>query len=173
MPPRLVGLYALTCMERDGVVYGYSLAGRIAERTGGAWRPGPGAVYPALQHLTERGLATVSGAGRRREYRITIRGRGLLRKLRQERLHGMGSAPDLSILWAEIVGAPDESTYLLHRLRRVLDGVETQLERQPDAQVGDRSLRESVLGELRSAEGRLGRGHRTAHAPGRRSGRRP
>jgi len=162
MPPRLVGLYALTCMERDEVVYGYSLASRIAERTGGAWRPGPGAVYPALQHLTDRGLATVSGAGRRREYRITPLGRRWLAKLRKERMRGGGSGPDLSLLWAEIVGAPDDSTFLLHRLRRVLDGVETQLAREPDARVGGQPLRQNVLAELRGAERRLRTAHRSA-----------
>jgi len=155
MPPRMVGLYALTLMERDGAVYGYSLAGRIAERTAGAWRPGPGAVYPALQHLTSRGLATVSGVGRRREYRITPRGRQLLRKVRKERSAGSGSGPDLSLLWAEIVGAPDDSTFLLHRLRRLLDGIETHLGREPDARVGEEPFRETVLDELRGAERRL------------------
>jgi DNA-binding PadR family transcriptional regulator len=86
MPPRLAGVYALTCMGRDGVVYGYSPDDQIAQRTGRPWRPGPGAVYPALQHLTERGFATVRGAGRRREYRITLLDRRLLRKVRWERL---------------------------------------------------------------------------------------
>jgi len=156
MPARLVGLYALRCMERDGVVYGYSLAGRIAERTGGVWRPGPGAIYPALRRLTDRGLARVVGAGRRREYRITPEGRQLLKKIRKERASPGGSGPDLSLLWAEIVGAPDDTTYLLQRLRRTLDGVEAQLNRTPPPQLGGRPLRDHVLAELQAAEERLG-----------------
>lgn len=36
MPARLIGLYALRCMEKDGAVYGYSLAEQIAERTDGS-----------------------------------------------------------------------------------------------------------------------------------------
>src|SRR5271157_4706794 len=156
MPPRLVGLYALTCMERNGAVYGYSLASRIAERTGGVWRPGPGAVYPALQRLTDRGLAQVHGVGRRREYRITPLGRRLLRKIRKERSSPGGSGPDLTLLWAEIVGATDDATYLLQRLRRTLDGVEAQLNRTPPPQLGGRPLRDHVLAELQAAEERLG-----------------
>jgi DNA-binding PadR family transcriptional regulator len=166
MPPRLVGLYALTCMERDDAVYGYSLAGRIAERTAGAWRPGPGAVYPALQGLVDRGLAKVHGAGRRKEYRITPEGRRFLTKVRKERFAHSGSGPDLSLLWAEIVGAPDDSTFLLQRLRRNLDSLEAQLNRDPSLEIGGRPLREHVLAELRSAEGRLGAG-RGASAKGR------
>ena len=52
---RLVGLYALTVMEREGPVHGYGISERIAERTDGAWRPGPGAVYPSLQKLVAGG----------------------------------------------------------------------------------------------------------------------
>ena len=156
MPPRLVGLYALTCMERDDPVYGYLLASRIAERTGGAWRPGPGAVYPALQRLTDRGFAKVKGAGRRREYRITPAGRRFLSKVRKERFAHSGSGPDLSLLWAEIVGAPDDSTFLLQRLRRNLDSLEAQLSRNPSLQIGGRPLRDHVLAEIRAAEERLG-----------------
>ena len=169
MPARLVGLYALTCMERDGGVYGYSLAGRIADRTGGVWRPGPGAIYPALQRLSDRGLAKVKGAGRRREYRITPGGRRLLRKIRTDQSSPGGSGPDLSLLWAEIVGAPDDSTYLLQRLRRSLDGIEAQLSREPEARVGGQPLRKNVLSELRAAEGRLGSmGRGTRSSRGRR-----
>jgi DNA-binding PadR family transcriptional regulator len=168
----MVGLYALACMEKDGAVYGYSLASRIAERTGGGWRPGPGAVYPALHHLTERGLASVHGAGRRREYRITPRGRRLLRKVRAERFSSGGSGPDLTLLWAEIKGATDDATFLLHRLRRALDGIETHLYREPEARVGGQTLRENVLSELAAAERRFGGGsrRRAAARPRRRAG---
>ncbi|MGA7475868.1 MAG: PadR family transcriptional regulator [Thermoplasmata archaeon] len=158
----MVGLYALTCMEKDGAVYGYSLASRIAERTGGVWRPGPGAIYPALQGLTERGFAKVRGAGRRREYRITPLGRRLLRKIRKERSSPGGSGPDLTLLWAEIVGATDDATYLLQRLRRSLDGIEAHLNRAPEARAGRELLRDNVLSELRAAERRLGDGRRRA-----------
>jgi DNA-binding PadR family transcriptional regulator len=142
-------------MEKDGVVYGYSLADRIAERTGSAWRPGPGAVYPALRRLSERGLATSRGEGRRREYRISPRGRQLLRQIRRERSGSGSSGPDLGVLWADILGISDDSTFLLQRLRRSLDGLEAQLVRNPGARVGTRSLRDHILLELRAAERRF------------------
>jgi DNA-binding PadR family transcriptional regulator len=163
MPARLVGLYALRCMERDGEVYGYSLADRISARTGGAWRPGPGAVYPALQRLVERGLAVASSSGRRREYRITSRGRRLLRQVRENRSTPSGSGPDLGLLWAEIVGASDIATYLLHRLRRSIDGIEVYLDQEPNARVRGQPLREDAIAELHAAERRFG--HRPRPAP--------
>jgi len=165
MPPRLVGLYALACMERDGPVYGYSLAERIADRTAGAWRPGPGAIYPALRRLTDRGFATVRGSERRREYRITPDGRRFLQKIRRERIGQGSSGPDLSLLWAEIVGAPDVSTFLLQRLRRNLDRIEAQLERAPDGQLDGSALREHVRAELEGALRRLGGNRRRPRSP--------
>jgi len=48
----------------------------IEERSGGAWRPSPGAVYPALQQLADEGLieAEETGGGRR-TYQLTEEGR--------------------------------------------------------------------------------------------------
>ena len=114
MPPRILGLYSLACMDRDGSIYGYRISRQIAERTGGAWRPGPGAVYPALRALVDRGLARAVRRERRLEYRITSRGRGVLRELREQPSRG-SAAPDLSVLWAEIVGGPDPGEFMLRR----------------------------------------------------------
>jgi DNA-binding PadR family transcriptional regulator len=158
-------------MEKDGAVYGYALADRIAQRTGGGWRPGPGAVYPALQRLTDRGLAEVHVVGRRREFRITPRGRLLLRKVRKERSSPGGSGPDLTLLWAEIMGAKDDSAYLLQRLRRTLDGIETYLDRELEPTARRPPLHDSVLSELRAAERRLRESRR--RAPPTRARRRP
>lgn len=47
-------------------MHGYQLMQAIAERSGGAWTPSPGAVYPTISQLEDEGLATISeGAGRR------------------------------------------------------------------------------------------------------------
>jgi len=35
---------------------GYQLIQALADKTGGAWKPSPGAVYPALSQLTDEGL---------------------------------------------------------------------------------------------------------------------
>jgi len=151
MPPRLVGLYALACMEREGEVYGYSLAGRIAERTEGAWRPGPGAIYPVLNTLTKRKLAHSRVEGRRRVYSITPQGRTVLARVRARATSWTSRAPDVSALWAEVWGVEDASTFLLLRLRRSLDAIDSALASAPP---GDRhhptqaSLRRAVVSEL-------------------------
>jgi DNA-binding PadR family transcriptional regulator len=45
---------------------GYQIIQQIAERSGGAWKPSPGSVYPTVQQLEDEGLVEgVEGEGRR------------------------------------------------------------------------------------------------------------
>ena len=45
---------------------GYQIIQQIAERSGGAWKPSPGSVYPTVQQLEDEGLVEgTSGEGRR------------------------------------------------------------------------------------------------------------
>lgn len=154
-PGRLLGLYALSVMERDGPIYGYSLADRISDRTDGAWRPGAGAIYPALQALVQRGVARAALDGRRRVYRITPAGRLLLRRVRRNWMGAGTSGPDLGMLWSEIAGEGDPGQHILQHLRRHLETATTYLERDPEMRTGSGTLRAQVLSELRVTESRL------------------
>ncbi|TYB42927.1 PadR family transcriptional regulator [Actinomadura chibensis] len=55
---------------------GYQIIQEINERSGGAWKPSPGAVYPALQQLADEGLIAGEESGGRRSFRLTDEGRG-------------------------------------------------------------------------------------------------
>ncbi|MGW9634887.1 PadR family transcriptional regulator [Nocardiopsis alba] len=58
---------------------GYEIIREGRERSGGAWRPSSGSVYPMLQQLEDEGLIEqVAGEGRRRPYRLTDEGRAYL-----------------------------------------------------------------------------------------------
>ncbi len=59
----------------DAGLNGYTFMKTVAERTGGAWSPSPGSVYPTLQQLVDEGLIAASGGGRTTEYRLTDDGR--------------------------------------------------------------------------------------------------
>jgi DNA-binding PadR family transcriptional regulator len=54
---------------------GYQVIQQIAERTGGAWKPSPGSVYPTVQQLEDEGLVEGDDAGGRRLLRLTDEGR--------------------------------------------------------------------------------------------------
>jgi DNA-binding PadR family transcriptional regulator len=154
-PGRVLGLYALSVMDRDGPVYGYSLADRVSDRTDGAWRPGAGAIYPALQSLVARGFARSAKEGRRRVYSITSRGRKALSQIRRSRMGGRGTGPDLGLLWSEIVSPGDPGQHMIRHLHHHLETIGTYLEREPQMKAGRVSLREQVETELRAAETRL------------------
>lgn len=55
--------------------HGYELITALEERSGGRWRPSPGAIYPALRKLEDRGLiSSVDDDGKTR-YELTDAGR--------------------------------------------------------------------------------------------------
>ncbi|HET8716607.1 MAG TPA: PadR family transcriptional regulator [Nocardioidaceae bacterium] len=53
---------------------GYQIIQQIAERTGGAWKPSPGSVYPTVQQLEDEGLVTAAENGGSRTLRLTEQG---------------------------------------------------------------------------------------------------
>jgi DNA-binding PadR family transcriptional regulator len=66
---------AILALLREGPRNGYQIMSEVEERSGGAWRPSPGAVYPALQQLADEGLIEAEESGGRRTFRLTEEGR--------------------------------------------------------------------------------------------------
>src|SRR5487761_728502 len=65
----------ILALLQEGPRNGYQIMSEIEERSEGAWRPSPGAVYPALQLLADEGLIIGEEAGGRRTYQLTDAGR--------------------------------------------------------------------------------------------------
>jgi DNA-binding PadR family transcriptional regulator len=151
----LVGMYALSLMDRDGPTHGYRISESISERTEGAWRPGPGAIYPTLQRLVTRGYARSKTVGPRKIYEITPAGRTLLKRMRGPRARLARNRPDYGLLWAEVIGVQDVGEFLQRRLERSLEGIERHLRRTSTERAAARRLALSVGAELRSAANRL------------------
>ncbi len=66
---------AILALLREGPRTGYQIMSEIEERSGGAWRPSPGAVYPALSQLADEGLIAGEESDGRRTYSLTEAGR--------------------------------------------------------------------------------------------------
>jgi DNA-binding PadR family transcriptional regulator len=66
---------AILALLREGPRNGYQIMSEIEERSGGAWRPSPGAVYPALSQLADEGLIEREQSAGRRTFRLTEAGR--------------------------------------------------------------------------------------------------
>lgn len=65
---------AILALLREGPRTGYQIMSDIKERSGGAWRPSPGAVYPALSQLADEGLIEGEESGGRRTFSLTEAG---------------------------------------------------------------------------------------------------
>src|SRR5215467_1145340 len=66
---------AILALLQEGPHTGYQIMSEIEERSGGAWRPSPGAVYPALSQLADEGLIAGEESDGRRAYSLTEAGR--------------------------------------------------------------------------------------------------
>ena len=58
----------------DGPAHGYELITRLEEKSGGAWRPSPGSVYPTLQLFEDEGLVRSEERDGKRVYSLTEAG---------------------------------------------------------------------------------------------------
>lgn len=64
--------------------HGYEIIQEIAERTGGAWRPSPGSVYPTLSQLEDEGLVSIEKSEGRRVVSLTEAGTTYVDEHREE-----------------------------------------------------------------------------------------
>jgi DNA-binding PadR family transcriptional regulator len=72
--------------------HGYEIIQEIAERSGGAWRPSPGSVYPTLSQLEDEQLVRVEQAEGRRVVHLTEEGTRYVEEHRAE----------LDAVWASV-----------------------------------------------------------------------
>ena len=66
---------AILALLAEQPMNGYQIIQALDERTGGLWKPSPGAVYPALAQLTDEGLVEQFEAAGRQAHRLTDAGR--------------------------------------------------------------------------------------------------
>ena len=66
---------AVLMLLAEEPMHGYQLMQAIADRSGGAWTPSPGAVYPAISLLEDEGLVTVTAESGRKLVTLTDAGR--------------------------------------------------------------------------------------------------
>ncbi|HSB88366.1 MAG TPA: PadR family transcriptional regulator [Ilumatobacteraceae bacterium] len=69
----------LLLLERP--MHGYEMIQEIRERSGEAWSPSPGAIYPTIQLLTDEGLITTTDEDGKKVSRLTDAGRAIAEEL--------------------------------------------------------------------------------------------
>src|SRR5215208_2384573 len=66
---------AILAVLAEQPMNGYQIIQEIASRSGGAWKPSPGSIYPTLQQLEDEGLVTADAQTGRRTFTLTDEGR--------------------------------------------------------------------------------------------------
>ncbi|MFH8726903.1 PadR family transcriptional regulator [Streptomyces termitum] len=80
---------SILALLKDRPMHGYEMIQEIGERSGGAWKPSPGSVYPTLQMLEDEGLIVSASEGGKKLFSLTDTGR-----------EEAGAAPDAP--WEEV-----------------------------------------------------------------------
>ena len=112
---------AILLLLREEPMHGYQLMQAVADRTGGAWRLSPGAVYPTIAQLEDEGLVQVTTEGGRKLATLTEAGRTHVAGLGDvdpfAAFGGDGERVDLRGTLGELMGA-------VHQLGRVGDATQ-------------------------------------------------
>jgi DNA-binding PadR family transcriptional regulator len=66
---------ALLAVLAEGPGHGYDVIKNLEEKSGGAWKPSPGSVYPTISQLEDEGLVEADEERGRRTLRLSDEGR--------------------------------------------------------------------------------------------------
>jgi len=116
---------AILLLLTDQPMHGYQIMQAMSDRTGGAWQPSPGAIYPTIAQLEDEGLVTTQEEGGRRLVTLTPEGRAYV----EERSARLG---DPFAVFADAPSRPDlrDPLHQLHAAVRQIEvgGDAAQLE---------------------------------------------
>jgi DNA-binding PadR family transcriptional regulator len=105
---------------------GYQLIQEITERSGGAWSPSPGSVYPVLSQLQDEGLVAPDASNDGRGFSLTDAGRAEVNEHRER----MGKP------WEDAAAAISEPRFeLVGAARQVAAAIKQIMEVATDSQV--------------------------------------
>jgi len=69
---------AVLALLAEKPMHGYQIIQEIEERSGGAWKPSPGSVYPTLQLLADEGVIAAEESNGRKTFSLTDEGRRIV-----------------------------------------------------------------------------------------------
>lgn len=118
VPRGILRFYLLFMLSR-GPETGYSIMTAIDEKTEGAWKPGPGTVYPLLKELEREGLIETESAQGESSivYAITEKGRASKEEIQRVMLSAGRKEHVMLRLFADIL-PPEESVSIYVRRQR-------------------------------------------------------
>lgn len=128
---------AILSLLADGPTNGYGLIKAIAEKSGDAWRPSPGSVYPTLAQLVDEQLIIPSSIdGPRSDYQLTDAGRTYVSE----------HAAEITGAWAGFTKDQDELSELIAAAAKLMGAIR---QFSTDATAEQRHNAATKLDELR------------------------
>lgn len=128
--------------------HGYDLIREIEDRTGGAYAPSPGVIYPTLTLLDDMGLVAVAADGTKKSFTITDDGKAELAAKADEVAALFERLSDMGAMRAKTDGAPirrsmgnlravlqnrltadDVTAAMLHDVAAIIDDAAQKIER--------------------------------------------
>ena len=110
---------AILLLLAEQPMHGYQLIQEILDRSGGQWRPSPGAIYPALNLLEDEGLVTLAAESGRKMASLTPEGVAYVE----------ANAASLGTPWQEAAGRPAHAGRTLRAALEALGGAAAQVAR--------------------------------------------
>ena len=144
-------MYMLSMISRQAET-GYSIMQSINEKTKGAWRPGPGTIYPLLRRLAKEGLTKpVVSRSKDREsvpYSITEKGKLELEEMQRSLISHGAEGSGMMRFFAELLPPSYFVSFFLRHFPEECDVFSEKVARLPSSE------RDAALKEM---EGMCGR----------------
>jgi DNA-binding PadR family transcriptional regulator len=144
VPRGILRLYVLSMLSKRQET-GYSIMRAIEDKTEGAWRPGPGTVYPMLRSLVKEGLLEKPDSEKETttvKYSVTKKGKQELEEM-QRTLASAGKRERVMIrLFADLLPADVWASAFVNRGRDVFDVFQEKASQIPQPRK-DAMLREA------------------------------
>lgn len=128
VPRGFLATYMLSMISREDQ-NGYSIMQGISEKSKGAWRPGPGTIYPMLKALSKEGLIRpLNPVGQRRDksstnYSITEKGRVQLDEWRKFITEQRTKDYGMMAIFTELFSPSDIITFYMEHMPSEYDVV--------------------------------------------------
>ena len=135
VPRGILRLYILAMLSKHQET-GYSIMRTIEDKTEGAWRPGPGTVYPLLRSLVKEALLERVGSAETTtvKYSVTKKGRQELEEM-QRTLASAGKRERVMIrLFADLLPADVWASAFVNRGREIFDVFQEKISQIPQPQ---------------------------------------
>ncbi|MEL9914580.1 MAG: PadR family transcriptional regulator [Thermoplasmatales archaeon] len=120
--------FIILTMVKDGPIYGNQVANMISEKTGGAWKPGAGSIYPALDRLRKRGFVERYEEGGKVMYKITEKGQALISKIKERHFEQSPISKYMGRLWMETMGPEEKLRFLISSAQHINEFLSENLE---------------------------------------------